>query len=39
MEIGSAYAIQVCMIQIPAMIAFTFFYGLGKESMLGRAFR
>lgn len=26
------------MIQIPAMIAFTFFYGIGKESMLHRAF-
>ena len=38
MEIGSAYAIQVCLLQIPAMIAFTYFYGLGQESMLHRAF-
>ncbi|CAD6585351.1 MAG: hypothetical protein CYPHOPRED_003058, partial [Cyphobasidiales sp. Tagirdzhanova-0007] len=38
MEIGSAYAIQVCLLQIPAMIAFTYFYGLGKDSMIHRAF-
>ncbi|GAA5958316.1 hypothetical protein JCM3765_004789 [Sporobolomyces pararoseus] len=38
MEIGSAYALQVCLIQAPAMLAFTAFYGIGKESMLHRAF-
>ncbi|GAA6064012.1 hypothetical protein JCM10212_005495, partial [Sporobolomyces blumeae] len=38
MEIGSAYALQVCLIQAPAMLAFTAFYGIGKDSMLHRAF-
>ncbi|GAA5989174.1 hypothetical protein JCM10908_001193 [Rhodotorula pacifica] len=38
MEIGSAYALQVCLIQIPAMLAFTAWYSIGKESMLHRAF-
>ncbi|GAA5926421.1 calcium/hydrogen antiporter [Sporobolomyces koalae] len=38
MEIGSAYALQVCLIQAPAMLAFTAFYGIGKESMIHRAF-
>ncbi len=26
MEIGSAYALQVCLLQIPAMVAFSAFY-------------
>lgn len=33
MEIGSAYALQVCLLQIPAMVAFSAFYdpkGLGE---------
>ncbi|GAA5958791.1 hypothetical protein JCM21900_004764 [Sporobolomyces salmonicolor] len=38
MEIGSAYALQVCLIQAPAMLAFSAYYGIGKESMLHRAF-
>ncbi|GAA6037558.1 hypothetical protein JCM8097_006112 [Rhodosporidiobolus ruineniae] len=38
MEIGSAYALQVCLIQIPAMIAFSAWYGLGKETLAHRAF-
>ncbi|KWU46403.1 hypothetical protein RHOSPDRAFT_15333 [Rhodotorula sp. JG-1b] len=38
MEIGSAYALQVCLIQIPAMLAFSAWYSIGKESMLHRAF-
>lgn len=38
MEIGSAYAIQVCLLQIPAMIAFTYFYSKGKDTMIHRAF-
>ncbi|BGO95577.1 hypothetical protein NBRC10512_004175 [Rhodotorula toruloides] len=38
MEIGSAYALQVCLIQIPAMLAFTAWYGIGKETMAHRAF-
>lgn len=27
MEIGSAYALQVCLLQIPALVAFSAFYG------------
>ncbi|GAA6020553.1 hypothetical protein JCM10207_008666 [Rhodosporidiobolus poonsookiae] len=38
MEIGSAYALQVCLIQAPAMLAFSAWYGRDKESMLHRAF-
>lgn len=38
MEIGSAYAIQVCLLQIPAMIAFTAWYSVGRASMLHKAF-
>jgi len=38
MEIGSAYALQVCLIQIPAMLAFTAFYSIGKETMAHHAF-
>lgn len=30
MEIGSAYALQVCLLQIPAMVAFSAFYDPGK---------
>ncbi|BGP20051.1 hypothetical protein JCM10213v2_008186 [Rhodosporidiobolus nylandii] len=38
MEIGSAYALQVCLIQAPAMLAFSAWYGIGRESMAHRAF-
>jgi Ca2+:H+ antiporter len=38
MEIGSAYALQVCLLQIPAMVAFTYFYSMGKTTMLHHAF-
>lgn len=38
MEIGSAYALQVCLIQIPAMLAFSAWYSIGKETMQHRAF-
>jgi len=38
MEIGSAYALQVCLIQAPAMLAFSAFYAIGKESLLHHAF-
>ncbi|KAH8926812.1 hypothetical protein BT69DRAFT_1214694 [Atractiella rhizophila] len=31
MEIGSAYALQVCLLQIPAMLAFSAFYWAGKD--------
>ena len=30
MEIGSAYALQVCLLQIPAMVAFSALYDPGK---------
>jgi Ca2+:H+ antiporter len=30
MEIGSAYALQVCLLQIPAMVAFSAFYDPGR---------
>jgi Ca2+:H+ antiporter len=32
MEIGSAYALQVCLLQIPAMVAFSAWYNAGKSS-------
>ncbi|ORY68066.1 hypothetical protein BCR35DRAFT_269927 [Leucosporidium creatinivorum] len=38
MEIGSAYALQVCLIQAPAMLAFSAFYAIGKDSLLHHAF-
>ncbi|KAI8144801.1 Sodium/calcium exchanger protein-domain-containing protein [Fennellomyces sp. T-0311] len=33
MEIGSAYALQVCLLQIPAMVAFSLYYNWGKEEI------
>ncbi|KAI8639253.1 Sodium/calcium exchanger protein-domain-containing protein [Parasitella parasitica] len=33
MEIGSAYALQVCLLQIPAMVAFSLWYNWGKEEV------
>jgi Ca2+:H+ antiporter len=30
MEIGSAYALQVCLLQIPSMVAFSAWYNAGK---------
>ncbi|KAG0041382.1 hypothetical protein BGZ83_001885 [Gryganskiella cystojenkinii] len=33
MEIGSAYALQVCLIQIPAMVAISVWLNYGKEQM------
>ncbi|KAF9358747.1 hypothetical protein BGX26_001020 [Mortierella sp. AD094] len=33
MEIGSAYALQVCLIQIPAMVAISAWLNYGKEEM------
>ncbi|GAA93831.1 uncharacterized protein L969DRAFT_84723 [Mixia osmundae IAM 14324] len=38
MEIGSAYAIQVCLLQIPAMVAFTALYSSRRSTMIGHAF-
>ncbi|KAG1459802.1 hypothetical protein G6F56_006082 [Rhizopus delemar] len=33
MEIGSAYALQVCLLQIPAMVAFSLWYNWDKEEI------
>ncbi|MBW0481860.1 hypothetical protein O181_021575 [Austropuccinia psidii MF-1] len=38
MEIGSAYALQVCLIQIPAMIAISSIYNKGKVLSASHAF-
>ncbi|KAI8985920.1 Sodium/calcium exchanger protein-domain-containing protein [Pilobolus umbonatus] len=33
MEIGSAYALQVCLLQIPAMVVFSIWFNWGKEEL------
>ncbi|KAI8980535.1 hypothetical protein BDB01DRAFT_796859 [Pilobolus umbonatus] len=33
MEIGSAYALQVCLVQVPAMVAFSVWYNHGKAEV------
>ncbi|KAI8380568.1 Sodium/calcium exchanger protein-domain-containing protein [Choanephora cucurbitarum] len=33
MEIGSAYALQVCLLQIPAMVGFSLWFNWGKEEL------
>jgi Ca2+:H+ antiporter len=38
MEIGSAYALQVCLIQAPAMLAFSAFYAINHDSLLHHTF-
>ncbi|KAI5778945.1 Sodium/calcium exchanger protein-domain-containing protein [Geopyxis carbonaria] len=40
MEIGSAYALQVCLLQIPALVAFSAFYGatLATDQLEGHTF-
>ena len=38
MEIGSAYALQVCLIQIPAMVAFSAFYNANREADVHNSF-
>lgn len=38
MEIGSAYALQVCLIQIPVMILFSAIYNAGKAISAHHAF-
>ncbi|KAG2219078.1 hypothetical protein INT45_000361 [Circinella minor] len=38
MEIGSAYALQVCLLQIPAMVAFSLWYNWGKEELARYSF-
>jgi hypothetical protein len=37
-RINRRSCLQVCLLQIPAMVAFTAFYSIGKESMVGHAF-
>jgi Ca2+:H+ antiporter len=39
MEIGSAYALQVCLLQIPAMVAFSIWYNYGKAELAKFTFR
>jgi Ca2+:H+ antiporter len=31
MEIGSAYALQVCLLQVPAVVLFSALYGRGLD--------
>lgn len=39
MEIGSAYALQVCLLQIPVMVGFSIWYNYGKEELAQFTFR
>jgi Ca2+:H+ antiporter len=39
MEIGSAYALQVCLLQIPAMVAFSAWYTYGGEGRAANTFK
>lgn len=38
MEIGSAYALQVCLLQIPAMVAFSAWYAPDKMGSVADTF-
>ncbi|KAG5717199.1 Low affinity vacuolar monovalent cation/H(+) antiporter [Termitomyces sp. T112] len=38
MEIGSAYALQVCLLQIPAMVAFSAWYNQGSTGEVAKSF-
>ena len=38
MEIGSAYALQVCLLQIPAMVAFSAWYAPEKMGAVADTF-
>lgn len=38
MEIGSAYALQVCLLQIPAMVAFSAWYDPSHMGEVARTF-
>ncbi|KAI8331565.1 Sodium/calcium exchanger protein-domain-containing protein [Chlamydoabsidia padenii] len=33
MEIGSSYSLQVCLLQIPSMVAFSYWFNYGKEEL------
>ena len=39
MEIGSAYALQVCLLQIPAMVAFSAWHAPDKMGSVAETFR
>lgn len=41
MEIGSAYALQVCLLQIPALVLFSAVYGrfLDPENLITHSFK
>jgi len=39
MEIGSAYALQVCLLQIPAMVAFSAWYDPLNMGEVAKTFR
>ena len=41
MEIGSAYALQVCLLQIPALVLFSAFNGqfVNPEDLLNHSFK
>ena len=38
MEIGSAYALQVCLLQIPAMVAFSAWYAPERMGSVAETF-
>jgi Ca2+:H+ antiporter len=41
MEIGSAYALQVCLLQVPAVVLFSAFYGrmLDPSELVSHSFK
>ena len=39
MEIGSAYALQVCLLQVPAMVAFSAWHAPEKMGSVAETFR
>lgn len=39
MEIGSSYSLQVCLLQIPSMVAFSYWLNYGKEELAQYTFR
>ena len=39
MEIGSAYALQVCLLQVPAMVAFSTWHAPDKMGSVAETFR
>ncbi|KTW28023.1 calcium/proton exchanger [Pneumocystis carinii B80] len=38
MEIGSAYALQVCLLQIPCLVAYSAFRNIGRQELLSYTF-